>query len=189
MLAVKEAGAPPLARVALVVCAPLALASAIVTSGCESAVSLEVRYESASSDDGGAGDGGAGTQDREGGADASASTEELTACPCDERAGLGCCLPHDGVPFCTSDDRACARARGALLRCFRGDPSTESVCCWHGAGAGATTALAASCDASTGTACLRASDCAVGPCSTITCDGIEIGRCGTSPPVCPLEGP
>lgn len=159
---------------------------ALGLGACESATNLDVVYGDASTAPdarNGALDGGAGD------AAAPITPALLPGCPCEESAGLGCCMPGAGTPFCTGDTSACAAAKGTYLRCTRPDPGTESVCCWHGSGAGAVTALASACDGGA-VACESATDCAGSgetSCALATCFGgaIVIGACGSTPPTCP----
>jgi hypothetical protein len=184
--------------------APLALLSfasaatiAFGLTACESATNLDVTYgdaasalEASASADAdpdaiaNAGEGGTSTP----------APAAVTGCPCDESAGVGCCIPSGGgSPFCTADTSLCAQQKGAYLRCEHPDPITESVCCWHpatsddGTGVGTVAALAGACNGGP-TACLVASDCAGSGqtgCTTVVCRGITIGACGATPPVCP----
>lgn len=149
--------------------------SLVALAGCESVTNLDVRYEALTSD---GGEGGA-----EGGGP---SRVELEGCPCDERAGLGCCIPSTGVPFCTSSDSLCTvEAKGVFAKCLYPDPFSESVCCWHGSGAGAVAALASACDGGPA-ACTRKSDCPGNvECKTRDCAGVIIGQCAADAPACP----
>jgi hypothetical protein len=155
---------------------------------CEAATNLDVTYGDASTalETGAAADG----ESADGGeAGAVAVPNGISGCPCDPTAGLGCCMPGSGKPFCTEDTSVCAIRMGTHIRCVRPDPSSESVCCWHGSGAGAVTALAAACDGGP-TACSTDSDCAgsgATKCAMAECFGgsIVIGACGTVPPTCP----
>ena len=169
----------------------LALATTLAATlvACESATNLDVTYGDASNalESGAAADGGELADGGEAGAIVVPPT--LSGCPCDPRAGLGCCMPGSGKPFCTEDTSVCASRMGTHIRCVRPDPSSESVCCWHGAGSGAVTALAAACDGGP-TACSSDSDCAgsgTTKCAMAVCFGgtIAIGACGTVPPTCP----
>lgn len=154
-----------------------AVVSALVgLAGCESVTNLDVRYEAPAAVDSG-----------EGGPEGSAPPRvELEGCPCDERAGLGCCIPATGIPFCTSTDSVCTvDAKGVFARCLYPDPTTESLCCWKGSGTGAVAALAGACDGGP-PACTRNSDCAGGvECKTRECAGVIIGQCAPAPPACP----
>jgi hypothetical protein len=174
-------------RAKLVAVAFVAAASAIAALGvglvaCESATNLDVRYGDAASAIEGSLD------DADAGGEAGAATGVLFGCPCDERAGEGCCMPSAGKPFCTSDQTVCTEAKGTHLRCVGPEVTTESVCCWRGSGAGAQTALAAACDGGPA-ACTTNTDCAgTGQtCALARCFGgaITIGACGKTPPTCP----
>lgn len=163
-------------RIAIAAFAPAALAGALGLAACESVTNLDVRYEDANAADGG-----------EGGTEGSApSRVELEGCPCDEKAGLGCCIPATGIPFCTPTDSVCTvDAKGVFARCLYPEPSSESLCCWKGSGTGAVAALASTCDAGP-PACTRNSDCAGGvECRTRDCAGVIIGQCAPEPPACP----
>jgi hypothetical protein len=151
--------------------APAALALVFGSAAlvaCESAANLDLVYADA------AGASDAGTADVTPG-------DELEGCPCDESQGLGCCLVMNGVPYCTLDQTACASEKGLLLKCFHGDPRSESVCCWNASG----TRLAAGCDGGA-PACVTAADCPSGTgCATSVCNGIVIGACSATKPACP----
>jgi hypothetical protein len=109
---------------------------------------------------------------------------DLEGCPCDQSQGLACCISKEGPSFCTTDQDGCKAEQGAFLRCFGPDLTTESVCCWHGSGAGASTALAAVCDDGP-QACTTSAHCAGGvECQLTECRGIKVGACGQTP-VCP----
>ena len=156
---------------------------------CESATNLDVAYTDAStvvveaSADGGEGGVSSSTQ------------KTFPGCPCDESAGLGCCIQQDGPAFCTADTNYCTSQKGTHLKCGRPDPTTESVCCWSfptpKSAIGAVTALASACDAGPlATACSTDTDCAgtgAKKCSTVPCGGITIGQCGESPPPCAVK--
>lgn len=163
-------------RLALLGGLGLLSASLASLAGCESVTNLDVRYDESLTADGG--EGGV-----EGGGP---SRVELEGCPCDEHAGLGCCIPATGIPFCTSSDSLCTvEARGVFARCLYPDPNSESLCCWHGTGTGAVAALAAACDGGP-EACTRKSDCpGTVECKTRDCTGVIIGQCGTEAPACP----
>lgn len=158
-------------------------------SACESAANLDVSYGDAATaaleNDGG----GAGAEGGEAGGPVVVPTT-FSACPCDESAGLGCCLKNNEA-FCTTDTTLCTGESGMHLRCGRPDPNTESVCCWHlgpgGKGAGATTAYASACDGGV-PVCSSDSDCSgTGkPCKIAKCNGVEIGACADTAPPCPL---
>jgi len=160
----------------------------LALSACESATNLDVTYgdSGAALETGAPGDGEA-PEAGEGGA--IIVLPGLSGCPCDPSAGLGCCMPGSGKPFCTGDTTVCASRMGTHLRCVRPDPTTESVCCWHGSGSGAVTALAAVCDGGPA-ACSSDSDCEGSgqtKCAMAVCFGgtIAIGACGSVPPTCP----
>lgn len=177
MSALKLAGLAGLAGLA-------AAAGSLVLSlgACESVTNLEVRYGDArAAVEDAAGDGEAGTPGGE--------TGVLPGCPCDETAGLGCCMPANGKAFCTTEAETCAAAKGTYLRCVRPDPGTESACCWRPSTAvGSATGLAGSCDGGV-TACSDDFDCAgTGEtCAKAVCLGgaIVIGACAKAPPACP----
>ena len=150
-------------------------------AACESATNLDVQYADAgTSVEAGAGDAEAG---------APGLPNTFPGCPCDETAGLGCCIPKVGNPFCTADTDFCTAQKGTHLKCGRPDPLTESACCWHfpapRQASGAVTALGAVCDAGPA-ACTTDSDCAgTGmTCKTTMCGGVAIGECATDPPPC-----
>ena len=177
------------AALVLAAAATALLALGATLPACESATNLDVTFGDASNalESGTAGDGQAAADAGEGGA--VVMPAGLSGCPCDPTAGLGCCMPGSGKPFCTEDTAVCASRMGTHIRCVRPDPSSESVCCWHGAGAGAVTALAAACDGGP-TACSTDGDCAgsgATTCAMAVCFGgtITIGACGTVPPTCP----
>lgn len=158
-----------------------ALSMALVA--CESATNLDVVYADASADVEAAVDGAPVLP-----------PNTFPGCPCDEKAGLGCCVRKTGEePFCTSDPDLCTMRGGAYLRCGRGDSTTESVCCWSytvkNQSAGAVTALASACDGGMGTiACTDDSDCSGTDhktCNTSTCGAIKLGQCADAPPSCP----
>jgi hypothetical protein len=154
---------------------------------CEAATNLDVRYGDASAAiEASSGDADGGTT-AEGGAPGT-GTPVFAGCPCDEQQGQGCCMPSAGNPFCTADEAICASVTGTHLRCVRPDTTSESVCCWHGSGATARTALAAACDGGPA-ACASDGDCAgTGEtCAIARCFGgtITIGACGKTPPTCP----
>lgn len=173
----------PARLVALAFATTVAVSSlGFALTACESATNLDVKYDDA----GAALEGSKG--DAEGGPVAP-GLPTLPGCPCDETAGLGCCMPAVGTPFCTIDRAVCAAAMGTHLGCVGPDPRTESVCCWHpDTKPGATTALASVCDGGVA-ACQTNGDCAgTGkPCTTTKCFGgtITIGACATAPPTCP----
>jgi hypothetical protein len=161
-----------------------AAGAALALAACEKVANLEVAYG-----DDGAADGGDGANG-EGGPTPPGT--EFEGCPCDESAGLGCCVPKIGVPFCTSSSTLCASEQGIHLKCFRPDTLSESACCWHGlggaTGAGAVTALASSCDGGA-PACTRDEDClGTGKkCAMSACgvDRLGFGMCADTPPPCP----
>jgi hypothetical protein len=169
-----------LRRIAVLV-VPLAAALA-----CESAANLDVSYANVQSGDASAETGA--TPDA-GDPDASESgAGELgivEGCPCDQTAGLGCCVTPNGA-FCTNDLGDCTSAKGEWLRCSKRDPAFESECCWSGSGTGAFTRFAATCDGGT-TACLMDADCAGTnqACNTVTCAGFTFGQCAPNAPSCP----
>jgi hypothetical protein len=153
------------------------LGAGLAVVACQDAVNLSVKYNELIPD------GGTGT----GAVDASLELppgNELQACPCDQTQGLACCVSSVGPAFCTTDKDRCDGENGAFYRCFGPDPNTDSLCCWHGSGARATTAYAATCDAGP-RACIRSTDCAPGvDCLLTDCAGTRIGACGTLP-TCP----
>jgi hypothetical protein len=158
--------------------------SAFAVFACESATNLDVSYA--------APDSATGASDAGAGADADADPDGATgdllvleACPCDQAAGLGCCVTPAGA-FCTNDLGTCNDAKGAWLRCAKRDYTFESECCWQGSGAGSQTRFASACDGGP-TACLTDEDCSgTGQtCKTTTCAGFKFGQCATSPPACP----
>lgn len=165
-----------------------ALALVVTLAACEGATNLDVVYANAgatpdsSMPEGGAGEAGGGE---------SGPPAVLSACPCDEREGLGCCIPAVGAPFCTADTTVCAEAKGIHVKCSHPDPLTESACCWRPAAAGGpltVAALAATCGGDS-SACTVDTDCAgtgQTKCSLSTCAGaVTIGACGPTPPACP----
>lgn len=180
-------------------CGPRFLALALVTTisastlgfalvACESATNLDVTYGDASAAlfEASANDAEAGVVVTPPGPPGQGV---LPGCPCDESAGLGCCMPAAGKPFCTEDTAVCKQAAGTHLKCVRPDPSTESVCCWNpDTQVGAVTALAAFCDGGVA-ACTTDGDCAgTGQaCKTSSCFGgtLVIGACGPTAPACP----
>jgi len=158
-------------------------------AACESATNLDVTYSDASTAALESGPTADGQAAEAGEAGAVVVPQGISGCPCDPTEGLGCCMPAAGQPFCTGDTSVCANRMGTHLRCVRPDPSTESVCCWHGTGSGAVTALAAVCDGGP-TACSADTDCAgtgETKCAMAVCFGgtIAIGACGSVPPTCP----
>jgi hypothetical protein len=159
------------ARAILVALAAMSLAAA---AACESAVNLNVAYRET------------GLADAGDDADAGPPPgNELEACPCDESAGLGCCVTSNGPSFCTANEAACNAEKGVYMKCLRQNPLHESVCCWHGSGPGALTAYAAFCDGGV-SACLESSDCAGGQkCTTTKCNEVVVGACGDVAPACP----
>ncbi len=174
-----------------------ALGAVLVTlGGCESATNLDVTYEDASAAlDAGSGptpDGMAPGNGGDGSAGSDGSTSilpVLTGCPCDPTQGVGCCLPTAARPFCTPTTETCTDAKGTFLKCVGPDPTSESVCCWHGTGPGAVTALAATCKDGP-VACTTDTDCAgsgATKCSLASCFGgtIVVGACGSVAPTCP----
>jgi hypothetical protein len=167
----------------LYVLAPLGAAFALF--GCETATNLDVSYAAPD-----AGDAATSSDaDLAADADADAGTGDLVVvegCPCDQAAGLGCCITSTGA-FCTDDLTTCSDAKGSWLRCAKRDPVFESECCWTGTGgAGSMTRFASVCDGGP-TACLTDADCAgTGQtCQTNTCSGFKFGQCGTTKPACP----
>jgi hypothetical protein len=103
-------------------------------------------------------------------------------CGCEQNAGVGCCVPPDGAPFCSSTYEACTHTGAAFLGCIRGD--LDSICCWHGLGRGSSTAMAAACTEGP-VACATDADCApAGACMQATCGGITVGACNQVP-TCP----
>lgn len=176
---------------ARVVAGVLLVASLLAAGGaggvvaCQSAVSLDVTYT-----DAGAPDAKADGPPMDGMVETPPSSEkgtELEGCPCDETQGLACCVSKVGPPFCTTDLDRCNAEKGAFYRCFGPDRNTESVCCWHGSGEGALTALAAVCSGGP-EACLTNTDCTGGKaCKTRDCpQNVKIGACGEDPPACPF---
>jgi hypothetical protein len=190
MLAMTFAAKCSSARARLVSVALLSLASsgaaALGLAACESATNLDVTYGDAS-----AALEASTSADGQGDAPMPMPTSAVVSgCPCDESAGLGCCIPAGGTPFCTADTTVCTQQRGVHVKCGHPDPQSESACCWHVAddgGAGSVAALAATCAAGL-TACLVASDCAGSgqtTCATVLCHGLTIGACGATAPACP----
>lgn len=116
----------------------------------------------------------------------------VASCPCDETAGLGCCIPAIGAAFCTAEAAACIEAKGVHFKCSHPDPLTESASCCHttqgSAGSFAVAALAGAC-ATGSSACTIDTDCAgtgETKCSRSTCAGeITTGVCGPTAPACP----
>jgi hypothetical protein len=164
--------------------ATTSFAIAVAVSACESATNLDVVYADASAPtEASAPDAGAGE---------AAVLAMVSACPCDETAGIGCCIPAVGAPFCTADTTVCVEAKGIHVKCSHPDPLTESACCWHttqgSAGSFTVAALAGACAAGS-SACTIDSDCAgTGEtnCSLSTCaGGVTIGACGPTAPACP----
>ncbi|MDB4935729.1 MAG: hypothetical protein JWP87_2701 [Labilithrix sp.] len=158
---------------------------------CESATNLDVTYGDASAALEASTSADADAAQGDGGAPPTPSV--VSGCPCDESAGVGCCIPAGGgAPFCTTDMTACADEKGAYLRCSQPDPLTESECCWRAVasasgGTATVAAFASGCDGGT-PACLVASDCAgsgASTCTTAVCHGVTIGACGATAPVCP----
>jgi hypothetical protein len=161
----------------------LSIAFVIGLVACESATNLDVVYADASA-------AGEASSADAGLAEAS-PLAVFSGCPCDERSGLGCCIPAVGAPFCTGDSALCAEAKGVHVKCTQPDPVSESACCWRPAtdgGAVSVAALAATC-AGGSSACAVDTDCAgtgQTKCSLSTCAGaVTIGACGPTPPVCP----
>ncbi len=153
-------------------------------SACESAANLDVVYRDASAPtEASAPDAGGGE---------AAVLAMVSACPCDETAGLGCCIPAVGAAFCTADTAVCIEAKGIHVKCSQPDPLTESACCWHttqgSAGSFTVAALAGACAAGS-SACTIDTDCAgtgETKCSLSTCAGeTTIGVCGPAAPACP----
>lgn len=168
-------------RLALVTAAS---AVALALFACEAATNLDVVYADASAPtEASAPDAGGGE---------AAVLAMVSACPCDETAGIGCCIPAVGAPFCTGDTAECVEAKGIHVKCSHPDPLTESACCWHttqgSAGSFTVAALAGSCAAGS-SACSIDTDCAgTGEtrCSLATCAaGVRIGACGPTAPACP----
>ena len=159
--------------------AALTLAALVALVACESAVNLDVEYADAAGDAGVDGEAGP----------ASLPPNTFPGCPCNETAGVGCCIPKVGNAFCTADTDFCVAQQGMHLKCGRPDPASESTCCWHlpesKTASGAVTALAGACHDNT-TACAVDSDCAgTGhTCATKTCAGVVIGQCAATPPPC-----
>lgn len=154
-------------------------------AACERVANLDVVYDDAGVVD-------AGVDATEASVELPPPTSETAivdkACPCDKSAGQGCCVLRNDL-LCAEDSPPCAEARGIFLRCLKPDPSSESVCCWHGEGAGATTAYAAIC-APAATACLENADCSdpTEICHKADCGKVTIGRCGpaaNAAPACP----
>lgn len=170
--------------------AALALLALAALPACESAANLDVSYaahgssDAASPSDGGGG--GEGTADGAAGdASAAAAAQVFDGCPCDSTMGLGCCVPKNGAPFCTSDLGACAGADGAFLGCVR--PNVDSACCWHQkvGGQGSVSTYAGACSDGGTPSCVADFECEGQPCTTTTCDGVVFGACGTTKPACP----
>lgn len=158
----------------LVLASPL-----LVLLACESATNLDVSY---AGPDGG---GDAVAADAANPAPDGGEPTLFEGCPCDQSAGLGCCVTSAGA-FCTDDFGTCNGAKGEWLRCSKRDPVFESECCWEGSGTGAQTRFAAACDGGP-TACLTDADC-VGTgqaCKTTTCSGFTFGQCAQAAPSCP----
>lgn len=178
-----------MSAVRLALAALSSFAIVVALSACESATNLDVVYASAP-------DASAPTEasapDAGGGGGEAAAPAVLSACPCDETAGLGCCIPSVGAPFCTGDTAVCVEAKGIHVKCSHPDPLTESACCWHttqgSAGSFTVAALAGAC-ASGSSACTIDTDCAgtgETKCSLSTCaGGVTIGACGPTAPACP----
>jgi hypothetical protein len=175
----------------------IALGGVVATlGGCESATNLDVTYGDASAAlEAGSGPTADGTAPADGGDGSTAVdgstpiTPVLTGCPCDPTQGIGCCLPSAAKPFCTATTEACTDSKGTFLKCVGPDPTTESVCCWHGTGPGAVTALAGACTSGP-VACTTDTDCAGSgetKCALASCFGgtIVIGACGSVAPACP----
>jgi hypothetical protein len=105
-------------------------------------------------------------------------------CGCDFTGGEGCCLPHGGTPFCTSDSYGCIGTQGLFIGCDQSQ--TDFVCCWtstNGGGGGSQTAANSTCK--TGPLyCNVTADCNGTTCQLATCAGITIGACGMTP-ACP----
>lgn len=164
----------------------LLLTPFVLVLACESATNLDVSYAPPNAATADAATAEAATDPDGGGGEA--STGDLTVlegCPCDQAAGLGCCVTPTGA-FCTNDHATCTADKGEFLRCARRDPTFESECCWNGSGAGATTRFAAACKDGP-TACLTDADCAgTGQtCKTETCFGFKFGQCAPTAPACP----
>jgi hypothetical protein len=103
-------------------------------------------------------------------------------CGCEQIAGIGCCVPPDAAPFCSSSYEACTHTGAAFLGCIRSD--IDSVCCWHGVGRGSSTAMAVACSDGP-VACATDTDCAPGgTCMQAKCGGITVGACDQAP-TCP----
>jgi hypothetical protein len=156
--------------------------SAIGLAACEKVTNLDLAY-------GAAAEAGADAPSADGGPGPGA---EFEGCPCDESAGLGCCVPKVGPPFCTASSTFCASEQGIHLKCLRPDSLTESACCWHGldgvTSAGALTALASTCDGGAPACTLdehcagTGKKCALAACGPAT---LGFGRCADTPPPCP----
>ncbi len=189
MYARLKLGAPGVLAIGAV--SSIGLCFVLALGACESATNLDVAYGDASA----ALEGSANT-DAAGDAGTPpipTGSEVLPGCPCDESAGLGCCIPAVGTPFCTGDTSLCTEEKGAHIKCSHADPLTESACCWHnvtadGGATGAVASLAGGCDGGP-PACTLPSDCAgTGqPCSLARCFGgtITIGACAPTAPACP----
>ncbi len=165
-----------------------AVAVLVTLSACESATNLDVVYSDASAADSSASTDASAV---DGGGEA-AVLAMVSACPCDEAAGLGCCIPASGAPFCTEDTAVCIEAKGIHLKCSHPDPLSESACCWHtkadAGGSFVVAALGSTCAAGS-SACAIDTDCAgtgEAKCSLSTCaGGVTIGACGPTAPPCP----
>src|SRR5579864_8859761 len=123
--------------------------------GCESVSGVDVNYRNGSAEAGGGGDDGSAgdaATDRgaaadggglagEGGFSQDSASATTLACGCDASPGVACCVPPGGQPvFCSFAPTSCA---GLYLACAGYDPTTDSQCCWNGAGRGAFTAYSA----------------------------------------------
>jgi hypothetical protein len=172
-----------------IVAAPIALAFALSFGAsfvaCNQFASTDVSYR--------AEDGGDASADAAVDGDVIAQEAATGApCPCDPTQGLGCCLPKAGAtPYCAPNDGTCEGASGIFLGCTKGDPGTDSVCCWSSDPDGGATpniaALASQCGARA-QSCLADGDCTGGAkCHVSTCEGISLGVCGDGvAPVCPV---
>jgi hypothetical protein len=164
----------------------LLLASAGAAAlACQSAVGLDVTYQPTAPlpsrvDGGASADAYVGASPDGGGSNPQGA--ELEGCPCDQTQGLSCCVSPVGPSFCTSDQSRCEKEKGAFYGCFGPDWTTESVCCWHGRGALASTAYAAACGDGGVEACTTKADCSHGlDCVTAVCGTTKIGACGIAP--------
>ena len=104
-------------------------------------------------------------------------------CGCDHTAGVGCCVPHGSMAFCSDTYDACLANGGMFILCESSNAVGDSACCWNETGGAMSTAAAATCGPRP-TACTSDADCASGTCAQTRCGGILVGACG-APPRCP----